>query len=76
MCWPASNALTCSVQIPAGISATLTEIFYGFVQFLKANAGIIIRLGHYRFLKNSLEIVSHLIIPSKRYSLDTESIIK
>jgi hypothetical protein len=46
-----------SIRILAGTAAILAEAFHGFPQFLKANSGIVPRLGHDSFLP-SFQILS------------------
>jgi hypothetical protein len=46
----------------AGTPEILTEIFRGFPQPLDANVGVVLRIGHNRFLPNSIQFL--LILPS------------
>jgi hypothetical protein len=62
----------CSVRISSVTPAIQTEGFRSFPQSLQANAGIVTRLGHYRFITNPLQLsiclpTTHLhLVPSSR----------
>jgi hypothetical protein len=38
-----------------------TKVFHGFSQSLQANAGIVPKLGHDRFLPYNLQLINHLL---------------
>jgi hypothetical protein len=63
------------VRISTETQDILAKVFHSFLQSLKANTWIVSRLGHNRFLTNSLQFsIRQSSYHSKLYSLDTDII--
>lgn len=54
---------SCSVQSSAGRSSIVTEVFRGFPQSLKANAGLVPLLSHYCHFPNPFQVSNFIIRP-------------
>lgn len=79
--WHSGNAVwlvfgRCSVQILARTLASLTEVFYGFLHSLQANAGLLSRFDHDLVARYSFQFIMHLSsCYLTQYSTNAESVI-